>query len=106
MNVIFCSHLFAPLMLHSLHFLLLSSSKISSTQCFSPAFLFLLFLSQLSQLILVQRSCVAPLRPIDALFAREIAHATQDPTAGECAADAFSDAALNGVDVLIACHIG
>lgn len=61
----------------------------------------LLLLPQPLQLLRIQ-SRIASLRPIHALLARHVSHAAEDAAGGEGAADAFGDAALDGVDVFVA----
>ena len=79
--------------------ILLAPSKISSTQSLRPRLL--LFLRPKPV-----QTRIFPLRSVYSLLACSVTHSTKDTSAGESAADTFSDTTLNGVDVLVACYIG
>lgn len=93
-----------PFLLHPPPHSLLAPPQIPPTKRLRPPLRFRLLPHLLQRLRIQPR--IPSLRSIHALLARHVAHAAQDAAAGEGAANAFGDAALDGVDVFVAGYVG
>ena len=84
---------------------LFAAPQVPHRQRLRPSLLLLLLCVQLLQLFRVQ-SRVPPLSTVDTLFGSHISNTAEKAAAGELPTDAFSDAALNGLDILVTGDVG
>lgn len=83
--------------------LLLSPTNQPTTQGLPPP---LRSLRLLAHSLLIHRARITPLCPVDALFTRRIADASQQAAAAQLPADALRDAVLDRIDVFVARDFG